>query len=111
MGVLPVKLDCSALLWIRRRYNGTLGHHSKGASTAAAVTHTEPGTAGAMAFVKGLGSSGDTGTIDDNYRSIWPYVWANPDALNSMQRPLNLFNDHQVCAAVHALHATIVSSR
>ena len=39
--------------------------------------------------------TGDTGTIDDNYRSIWPYIWGNPEALNAMQRPLNLFNDHQ----------------
>ena len=43
-------------------------------------------------------SPGDTGTIDDNYRSIWPYVWGNPEALNAMQRPLNLFNDHQTYA-------------
>ena len=69
-------------------YNGTLQGKGK-------LQQTEPGSAGAMAFVKGIGSSGDTGTIDDNYRSIWPYIWANPEALNAMQRPLNLFNDHQ----------------
>ena len=117
-------------------FNGTLQDTSSGK-----VSRTEPGSAGAISFVKGIGSSGkrcrgtanaskhflltrpavfvsvvrcqhlstldgvsptlspgDTGTIDDNYRSIWPYVWANPEALNAMQRPLNLFNDHQTYA-------------
>lgn len=56
---------------------------------------TTPAGSGPIAFVKGLGSSGDTGTIDDNYRSIWSWVWGSPAALGAMVRPLNLFNDHQ----------------
>jgi hypothetical protein len=52
-------------------------------------------TCGYVARWNDAGSSGDTGTIDDNYRSIWSYIWGNPEALTAMVRPLNLFNDRQ----------------
>eukprot|EP01046_Picozoa_sp_COSAG06_P055987 COSAG06_NODE_10456_length_1679_cov_1.265823_1_plen_165_part_00 len=35
-------------------------------------------------FVKGLGSSGDTGTIDDNYPAALFYLWRNPELLNAL---------------------------
>jgi hypothetical protein len=35
-------------------------------------------------FVKGLGSSGDTGTIDDNYPAALFYLWRNPALLNAL---------------------------
>lgn len=78
-------------------YNGTMD---------GGKTHTEAGP-GPIAFVKGIGSSGDTGTIDDNYRSIWPYVWGNPDALTAMVRPLNLFNDHQTFDPMAGYHRNV----
>ena len=67
-----------------RRYNGTLTDSASGQTRA-----TEPGSAGALAFVKGIGSSGDTGTIDDNYRSIWPYQ--TPFALNHSSNGMTEF--------------------
>ena len=45
-------------------------------------------TCGYVARWNDAGSSGDTGTIDDNYRSIWSYIWGNPEALTAMVRPL-----------------------
>ena len=67
-----------------RRYNGTLTDSASGQTRV-----TEPGSAGALAFVKGIGSSGDTGTIDDNYRSIWPYQ--TPFALNHSSNGMTEF--------------------
>ncbi len=46
---------------------------------------------GPFLFVKGLGSSGDTGTIDDNYPAALLFLWRNPTLLNAMLRPINIF--------------------
>ena len=40
-------------------------------------------------FVKGLGSSGDTGTIDDNYPAALFYLWRQPTLLNALLNPIN----------------------
>eukprot|EP01079_Euglenida_sp_SAG-EU17-18_P006828 gene6828-1221_t len=45
----------------------------------------------ALMFVKGLGSSGDTGTIDDNYPASLLYLWGQPELLNALLRPINMF--------------------
>ena len=42
-------------------------------------------------FVKGMGSSGDTGTIDDNYPASLMYLWRQPELLNALLRPINIF--------------------
>jgi hypothetical protein len=42
-------------------------------------------------FVKGLGSSGDTGTIDDNYPAAFLYLWRQPELINALLRPVHLF--------------------
>eukprot|EP00039_Didymoeca_costata_P022326 m.346519 g.346519 ORF g.346519 m.346519 type:complete len:773 (+) comp29453_c0_seq1:52-2370(+) len=47
--------------------------------------------AGAFLLVKGLGSSGDTGTIDDNYPASLLYLWRQPELLNALLRPINIF--------------------
>ena len=54
-----------------------------------------PGTATSAGtpflFVKGLGSSGDTGTIDDNYPAALFYLWRNPELLNALLQPINYY--------------------
>ena len=42
-------------------------------------------------FVKGLGSSGDTGTIDDNYPAGLFYLWKQPALLNALLQPINYY--------------------
>ena len=46
--------------------------------------------AAAFLFVKGLGTSGDTGTIDDNLPAIPLFLWKQPELVNAMLRPLNM---------------------
>ena len=49
-------------------------------------------------FVKGLGSSGDTGTIDDNYPASLLYLWRQPELLNALLRPINIFMSNRTYA-------------
>ena len=46
-------------------------------------------------FVKGFGASGDTGTVDDLYRPAPFHLWKNPELLNALLRPLNMFTSRQ----------------
>jgi hypothetical protein len=49
-------------------------------------------------FVKGLGSSGDTGTIDDNYPAALFYLWRNPELLNALLQPINYYmQNYSLC--------------
>ena len=50
-------------------------------------------------FVKGLGSSGDTGTIDDNYPAAFLFLWRQPELLNALLRPINSFMANRTFAA------------
>ena len=69
----------SSLVW----YDGDL--HGRKTATGA----------GAFWFVKGFGASGDTGTVDDLYRPAPFHLWKNPELLNALLRPLNMFTSRQ----------------
>ena len=49
--------------------------------------------AGAFLFVKGLGTSGDTATLDDNLDAIPMFVWRQPELINALLRPVNHTHD------------------
>merc|ERR1712039_172153 len=53
-------------------------------------------------FVKGLGSSGDTGTIDDNYPAALFYLWRQPELLHALLRPINMFMGKETYAGPDA---------
>ena len=36
--------------------------------------------------------AGDTGTIDDNLPAVPMFLWRQPELINAMLRPLNMYN-------------------
>jgi hypothetical protein len=65
--------------------------------------HNKRAEAGApFLLVKGLGSSGDTGTIDDNYPAAFFYLWRQPELLNALLRPINIFMQNSTFVSASA---------
>jgi len=80
-------------------YRQVLGDNSLLWFPGAAGARGEPPSPPApFMFVKGLGSSGDTGTIDDNYPASLFYLWKQPELLNALLMPINLYQtNHSFC--------------
>lgn len=76
----------NSIVW----YDGKVGGFGNATSKGNKKT-----PASAMMFVKGLGSSGDTGTIDDNYPAALLYLWSQPELLNALLRPINMFMSNE----------------
>ena len=82
-----------SLLW----YDGTMqGQRTK----------TPPG---AMLFVKGLGTSGDTGTLDDNLDAIPMFVWRQPELINALLRPVQMYNTGDLIRPADAAYPMTVA--
>ena len=97
----------NSIVW----YDGTTGNFTAG--PAPSMARSNGGSTGrrkavagktppsAMMFVKGLGSSGDTGTIDDNYPAALLYLWGQPELLNALLRPINMFMANETHSAAY----------
>jgi len=48
-----------------------------------------------MLLVEGIGSSADTGTIDDNYPASLFFLWGNPKLLDALLRPIHIFMSNE----------------
>ena len=64
-----------------------------------------------MMLVKGLNSSGDTGTIDDNFPASGFFLWRQPSLINAILNPVNLFMSNATLCTTCGASALLVSLR
>ena len=64
-----------------------------------------------MMLVKGLNSSGDTGTIDDNFPASGFFLWRQPSLINAILNPVNLFVSNATLCTTCGASALLVLLR